>query len=124
MQKKILIVDDEILIAESLKANLEEVIGYTVDTVYSGEAALAQLLQHKYHLVITDMMMGGIDGIELVTKLREQDSTISVIVTSGYAESEQIITDMQINTVEYLAKPYSHEELLLRIENCFVKQEL
>ena len=114
MQKKILVVDDEILILKSLQADLEQA-GYIVGASGNGEEALVKLAQDSYCLVITDLMMEDMDGIELLAKVREQDSDMPVIIITGYTELESAIGALRLGAADYLHKPYNHEELLLRI---------
>lgn len=123
MQKKILLVDDEILILKTLQADLEQ-SGYMVGAVDNGAAALVELTNHTYHLVITDLMMDNIDGIELITRLRKQGTDIPVIIITGHSELKTAIEALRLGAADYLHKPYDHEELLLRIKNCLEKEEL
>ena len=123
MQKKILVVDDEILILESLQADLEQA-GYIVGGSSNGEEALVKLAQDSYNLLITDLMMDNMDGIELIARVRELDSDIPIIIITGYVELESAIAALRLGAEDYLHKPYNHEELLLRIKKCLEKQEL
>ncbi len=123
MPKKILVVDDEILITKTLQADLEDA-GYLVGVADSGEEALFRLSQDRYNLVITDLMMENMGGLELIARLREQDFDIPVIIITGHSELETAIAALRLGAADYLHKPYNPEELLLRIKNCLEKQEL
>lgn len=123
MQKQILIVDDEILILKSLQADLEQE-GYDVAVASNGEEALAQLARKSCDIMITDMMMDGMNGIELIQKIREQKNDIPVIIITAYGELETAIAALRLDAADYLLKPFHTEELLMRIRNCLEKQEL
>lgn len=123
MQKQILIVDDEILIQKSLKADLKEA-GFDVTVAASGEEALIKLDVKACNLIITDLMMEGMSGVELLQKIREQKEDIPVIIITAYGELETAIAALRLGAADYLLKPLHTEELLLRIKNCLEKQEL
>lgn len=123
MEKRILIVDDEILILKSLQADLEE-SGYKIVVASSGEDALAQMARKSCDIVVTDLMMDGMSGIELIQKIREQNSDLPVIIITAYGELTTAIAALRLGAADYLLKPFYTEELLLRIQNCFEKQEL
>jgi len=123
MKSKILIVDDEILIRDSLGADLVHA-GYEVETAESGEEAIQKLNHEEYDLIITDLLMENIGGIELLGKVKEKDFEIPVIIITGHAELETAIEALRLGAADYLLKPYNQEELLLRIRNCLEKREL
>lgn len=123
MGKRILLVDDEILILKSLQADLEQA-GYEIVVAANGEDALAQLAGKACNLVVTDLMMDGMSGVELLEKIREHDSELPVIIITGYGELETAIAALRLGAADYLLKPFHTEELLLRIQNCLEKQEL
>jgi two-component system NtrC family response regulator len=107
----ILIVDDEpnyrIVLSELLRD--EE---YEVFTADSGHAALKIAREADLDLVITDMKMPGMDGIELLSKLKEFNRRLPVILITAYAEVGKAVEAMHLGAFTYLAKPFSNEELL------------
>ncbi len=109
--KSILVVDDEpnylIVLSELLRD--EE---YEVFTADSGITGLKIARETDIDLVITDMKMPGMDGIELLAKLKEYDSHLPVIMITAYAEVEQAVRAMHLGAFTYLAKPFSNEQLL------------
>lgn len=123
MNKKILVVDDELLIRESMCADLAQV-GYQVDGADNGLQALTLLEQANYDLMVTDLMMDQMGGLELLAELRKRNNRIPVIIITGYAELETAIEGMRLGASDYLQKPYNRTELLLRIENSINKAEL
>ena len=122
MKKKILIVDDEAIIRKTLELNLLNE-GYTVDTASSGEEALA-LLDNGYHLIITDLMMEGIDGLEVLRQAKEKDVRTIVFILTGYGELNSAVEALRAGAEDYLLKPYNHDELLMRITRVFEKQDM
>ncbi len=123
MTNKILIVDDEVLIRESLQASLVHA-GHETKTVDNGERALDELDRDDYDLIITDLMMDGIGGIELIEKVREKDPTLPIIIITGYGKLESAVEALRLGAADYLLKPYNVDELTLRINNCLEKREL
>jgi DNA-binding NtrC family response regulator len=123
MKRKILVVDDEILILKSINTELKR-SGYNVDTVENGEDALAMLKKHKYDLLITDLMLEGIGGLELLAETRKKLPTMPVIIITGYGELDSAIEALRLGAADYLLKPCSNEELILRVDNCIEKLEL
>jgi len=113
--ESILIVDDEELIRDSVKDILQS-LGYAVFQASSGPEAIRLLEQKKYkiHLVIIDMSMPRMNGVETIRKIREIDKRIKVLLSSGHPEKEKSIPDdLLINGL--LPKPYRMRELALKI---------
>ena len=102
----ILVVDDEpnyqIVLSELLKDE-----GYEVFTADSAEAALPLLRTTDLDLVLTDMKMPGMDGIEFLKKIKEFDPELPVILITAYAEVERAVEAMHLGAFTYLAKPFS-----------------
>ncbi len=112
---RILVVDDEEDLCEILRFNLETE-GYDVDTASSGEEALGKHIA-EYDLILLDVMMGGISGFEVARRLRQDVTTKSVPVvflTAKGTENDKI-TGFNIGADDYISKPFSIREVLLRI---------
>lgn len=109
----LLIVDDEPLIRETLRLNLEDQ-GYRTDTAASGEQAVA-MLDNGYDLIITDLIMEGLDGLEVLRQARQRRPDQSVFILTGYGELESAINALRLGAQDYLLKPYNHDELVLRV---------
>lgn len=122
MKKKILVVDDEEIIRKTLEINLLDA-GYTVDTASSGEEACAQF-KNRYDLIITDLMMGGISGLDVLRRAKELDGNIIVFILTAYGELETAVEALRAGAEDYLLKPYNPDELLLRISRIFEKQKM
>lgn len=114
---RILLVEDE----EAMRSHLGEILSdeFEVETAADGEQALVAVLRSRPELIITDIVMPLLDGVELVRLLRETPSTsnIPVLLTSGRAPDELRIEGFEVGADSYLAKPYSGRELRARIRN-------
>ncbi|MBV5316714.1 MAG: response regulator [Desulfobulbaceae bacterium] len=113
-QASILIVDDEELIRESLRHDMLD-HGYAADLASSGEEALA-LLEKEYDLIITDLIMEGMSGLEMLRLAKERRPEQAVFILTGYGELESAISALRLGAEDYLLKPYKHEELIFRID--------
>jgi DNA-binding NtrC family response regulator len=112
---KILVVDDEIHVCNSIAKALE-VVDYLVDTVLSGEEALKQQDVNKYDVIITDLMMPGISGMELLKALKEKDPAVRVIMITGYPSTKSTVAAIKSGAVDYLPKPFTPGELRSAVE--------
>jgi DNA-binding response OmpR family regulator len=110
----LLLVEDEPHIAKGLIFNLEAE-GYLVDHVISGEAALKKLAEKGYALMILDLMLPGIDGIEVCRKLRAEGNRIPVLMLTARAADEDRISGLSSGADDYLVKPFNLREFLLRV---------
>jgi DNA-binding NtrC family response regulator len=109
-QKVILIVDDEEALREGLGKVLEDE-GYTIIAAESGERALAILHNQHVDLVLTDIRMPGMSGLDLLKKIREINHRLGVIILTGYGEIESYIEAMNFGAMEYVSKPFKMNEL-------------
>lgn len=106
----ILVVDDEEGLRDALSRLFEDE-GYTVISAESGEQALEMLQQTRVDLILTDMRMPGMSGIELLKEVRETHGNIGVIILTGYGEIESYIEAMNFGAMEYVSKPFRVNEL-------------
>jgi len=107
---KILVVDDEINVCKSIRqAILSE--EYDVDMALSGEDALKQDKEKRYDLVITDLMMPGISGMDLLKSLREDRAGIPVVMVTGYPTIKTAVESVKVGAFDYIAKPFTPSEL-------------
>lgn len=106
----ILIVDDEEGLREGLRMLLEGE-GYTVVSAEAGEEALQILQQSHIDLVVTDMRMPGMNGIELLKNIRQRYGDLGVIILTGYGQIESYIEAMNFGAIEYVSKPFKVDEL-------------
>lgn len=109
-----LVVDDEKPLRDFVRRNLE-VRGYTVQTAANGLEALALFQTHPYDLVIMDVMMPRMDGLETIRRIR-QDSLAPIIVLSALGEEQDKIQALNLGADDYLTKPFGVGELLARVQ--------
>ena len=116
---KILIVDDEPDIAVILKLHLEDA-GYTTAWAGSGEAALQLLRDGEYALILTDIRMSGMSGIEVLKRVRETSLLTSVIMMTAHGSEDLAVECMKSGAVDYFCKPFSLDDMLQRVERALV----
>lgn len=120
---KILIVDDEVKLSYLLKEELEDV-GYKVFVASNGEQGLETFIQENPEIVLSDIRMGEMNGIELLTKIRKVSSDTQVLLMTAYASAKDAVQAMKEGAYDYLIKPFDIDELLLLIEKMLEKQQL
>jgi two-component system alkaline phosphatase synthesis response regulator PhoP len=106
----ILVVDDEGAIRYSISKTLQRV-GYQVHTASSGEEALEMLQRQEYDVVLTDIRMPGLSGVELLARIKEQAPDSVVILLTGYGSMETAIESLRLGAHDYLRKPSSSQEI-------------
>ena len=107
---KILVVEDDSFFRVFFSDLLQEE-GYTVDTAASGKEALRMVKSREYHVVITDLVLPDISGLDVLSRTKEYDPTIDVIVVTGHANMETAIFALKNGARDYLVKPINHDEL-------------
>jgi two-component system response regulator AtoC len=123
MIERILVVDDERAFAKMLRAMLEDE-GYTVETCHDGEAALERLLRESFDLVLSDVRMPKLGGMELLRALQDAGVDTTVIVMSAYGNIDTAIEAMKIGAYDYVAKPFKKDEVILTIRKLEERERL
>lgn len=123
MNERLLIVEDEETLSESLKRVFMRE-GYDVDTVNNAESALKSTEEGSYDLIITDIMLPGIDGIELLRKIKERSPEQIVIVVTAYASVETAVGALRAGAYDYVIKPIIHEEIKRIVRNALKERSL
>jgi len=111
----ILIVEDE----EAIRTGLIDVLlyhGFTAEGVVDGHAGLAKACSGKYDLILLDVMLPGMNGFEICNRIREQDREQPIIMLTARSADEDIIQGLQLGADDYVAKPFSVAQLVLRIQ--------
>jgi len=108
--KRVLVVDDEQNSREGLSKILTKE-GYTVHTAENGKKALIEAENNEFDLIITDLRMPEMDGIEVLEKLRNKNKNIGVVIVTAYGEVNSYLKAMNLGAFEYLNKPIHLEEL-------------
>ena len=120
--KRILIVDDEKSIRESLTGILQDE-GFSPYSVESGEAVLARISDEKPDLILLDIWMPGMDGLEVCKKLR-QKSNIPIIMLTAASDDLDRILGLELGSDDYMGKPFNPRELLARIKALVRRSEV
>jgi len=119
----LLLVDDDPFILDGLGEDLEN-RGYQVTRAASGERAVALLETSDFDLVITDLVMGATDGIQVLKKTKELNSDIKVIILTGYGDMISAIEALRSQADDYMLKPCESEEMMFRVKNCLANLEM
>jgi heterodisulfide reductase subunit A len=107
----ILVVDDEFIVRDSLKEWLEDE-GFQVDTAESGAEALEKIKKEDIHLMLLDIKMPGMDGVEVLKRAGEIDPELPVVMMTAYATVETAVEAMKIGALDYLMKPFDPDSLV------------
>ncbi len=115
--KHILVIDDESDIRELITYNLKKE-GFITDTASDGETALATIRKHSFDLIILDLMLPGIQGIELCKILRNDPKTAKIPIIMLTAKGEEVdrILGLEMGADDYITKPFSPRELIARVK--------
>jgi two-component system response regulator VicR len=114
MAKKILVVDDEKPISDIVKFNLTKE-GYTVVTAFDGEEALSQFKEESPDLVLLDLMLPKIDGLEVARQIRKDNDTPIIMLTAKDSEIDKVL-GLELGADDYVTKPFSNRELVARVK--------
>jgi DNA-binding NtrC family response regulator len=121
--RKVLLVDDEVEFTEALAERMEA-RGLNVDTVDSGEAAVDAVKSSDFNAIILDLAMPGMDGIETLKRLREQNPDLQIIVLTGRATVEKGIEAMKLGAMDFLEKPADIKKIMEKIEQATGKRKI
>jgi len=116
-RKRILVVDDEPLIIKGLKFSLEQ-DGYEIDPAYDGEEAIQKFQNNIYDLLILDVMLPRMSGVEVCQKIREKSSTPIIMLTAKGEDMDKIL-GLEYGADDYMTKPFNILELKARIKAIF-----
>ena len=122
-RKTILLVDDERIIRHSLARDLTKE-NFEVSAASSGEEGIAKIDGGNFDLVITDLLMPGLDGFQVLKAAKRRNILTMVIILTGHADQKASIDALRLDADDFLEKPCDTDDLLFRISNCFTKQRL
>jgi CheY-like chemotaxis protein/glycine cleavage system H lipoate-binding protein len=115
-RKKVLIVDDDLEVCEAMRQSLLSE-GYDIEKAHSGMEALKQCEQKSYDVVIADMVMPGLSGMDLLATLKGINDKIYVILVTGYPTIPTAVQSIKIGAFDYLTKPFTPKELRIAVRN-------
>ncbi len=122
MSKKLLVVDDEEILLKGLKYSLEQ-DGYIIDTAIDGLEAYEKAINNEYDLVVLDLMLPKMDGLEVCRKIREK-SMVPIIILTAKGEDTSKVLGLEYGADDYLTKPFNILELKARIKAIFRRVDL
>lgn len=112
---RLLIVEDDVKIAALIEKGMREA-GFEVDVCHDGNSGLAQGLTGRYDAAVIDIMLPGLDGLQVIEQLREQRVSTPVLILSARQSVDDRIRGLQRGGDDYMVKPFSFNELLARIQ--------
>ncbi len=120
---RVMVVDDEENIREVLSSYLDT-LGYEVVTASDGQDALDKFEEGTFDLIVSDLLMPTIDGLELLKQIREKDRNVIFLMITGYPSIETAVEAIKKGAYDYITKPFHMEDVKLRIERSFEKKNL
>ncbi len=118
----ILVIDDEKVICEACRLVLAEK-GHSVDHCQTGKSGLLAIERGTYDLILLDMKLPDIDGTEILKTVREKALATCVIVMTGYSTMSNALQAMKLGAADYLAKPFTDDELVEAVEKLFAYED-
>jgi heavy metal response regulator len=120
---RILVIEDEKKVANFIKKGLEEE-HYAVDTAYDGEVGLFMAETNEYDLIVLDLMIPKIDGLEVLKRIRSNKINVPVLVLTAKATVEDIVKGLDTGCDDYLTKPFEFVEFLARIRALLRREKI
>lgn len=117
----ILVVDDEAVIREGMRRILEGK-GYRVEASASGRAAIEKIQDHDFDVVITDLKMPGMDGIEVLKTIKILQPDVPVIIITGYSTVDTAVEAMKSGAFDYIAKPFTSELIIDKVQKAIANK--
>ncbi|MDF1593125.1 MAG: sigma-54 dependent transcriptional regulator [Desulfobacterales bacterium] len=124
MKSAILVVDDEIDMLQLLKRSLEPDLNCVADTATSGEMGVRLFSQNSYDMVLADIKMPGMDGLEFLELIKRNTPDLTVVMMTAYGDIETAVDAMKRGAYDFIIKPFDYEALLLRLEKALERSRL
>ena len=124
MEKSILIVDDELDMLQLLKRSLGPDLNCRIDTAHSGKAALQLISQQPYDLVLADIKMPEMDGLELLELIKRDHDDLTVVMMTAFGSVDTAVEAMRQGAYDFISKPFDHETILMRLEKALERSSL
>ncbi len=115
MEKKVLIIEDDKDITDLVEIHLQD-LGYSLDKAYDGESGLSKALSGSYDLVLLDLMLPKLEGLEVCKRIREQDKALPILMLTSRSEEMDKILGLELGADDYIIKPFSIRELIARVK--------
>jgi DNA-binding NtrC family response regulator len=124
MKRHLLVVDDEADMLILLKRSLEPDLDCIVETAATGEIALHRLKQRPFDLVLADIKMPGMNGIELLEQIKRHDPQLTVVMMTAHGDIETAVQAIKKGAYDFITKPFDHDALVLRLEKAIERSNL
>jgi DNA-binding response OmpR family regulator len=111
----VLLVEDEASVAEFIKRGLSAE-GWTVTVAVDGETASDRLVNHSYDIVLLDLILPGIDGLEVANAVRKRGDTVPILILTALSEDDERLSALPTVSADSLRKPFDFDVLLARME--------
>ncbi len=122
-ERKLLVVDDEPIVGQSCKRIFNRA-GYQVEACTDSREGLNRVIeQNNYSLILVDMKMPGMDGLEFITELRKTHPDLPVMIITGYASVPSATAAMRLGASDYLPKPFTPDEIIKAVERIFAEED-
>jgi DNA-binding response OmpR family regulator len=115
MDKRVLIIEDDKDITDLVEIHLGD-LGYSLDKAYDGESGLLKAQTKPYDLVLLDLMLPKLEGLEVCKRIREENKTLPIIMLTSRSEEIDKILGLELGADDYIVKPFSIRELIARIK--------
>ncbi len=120
----ILIVDDDKNIGKMIEATLRKEKKYEILTALNGEACMNMIREETPDLVLLDIQMPGMDGLETLKQIKEEDSRIQVVMMTAHGTIERAVTSMKSGAYDFLTKPFARDRLIVTVDNALMNTSL
>ena len=124
MNKKILIVDDEFDMLQLLKRSLEPDLDCRIETASSGKDALEMISQQAFDLVLADIKMPEMNGLELLERIKQDYPDLTVVMMTAFGGVETAVQAMRNGAYDFVTKPFDHETIIVRLEKALERSRL
>ena len=115
MEKRVLIIEDDRDITDLVEIHLGD-LGYKLDKAYDGQSGLSKVLSGNYDLILLDLMLPKLEGLEVCKLIREKDKAVPIIMLTSRSEEMDKILGLELGADDYIVKPFSIRELIARVK--------
>ncbi len=122
-KKTVLVIDDEPLMREFVRETLERA-GYGVSVAEDGTSGLAEFSKNAYHVVVTDLKMGGMDGMQVLERVKQDSPSTEIVMMTAYGTVETAVAAMKAGAADYIMKPFAPDELELIVDRAIARRRL
>lgn len=117
-RKRVLIIDDENVICKGCKMILSE-MGYVCDHCLSGVDGLKTVMELPYDVLLLDMKLKDMDGMEILEKVKKAKPKLYVVVITGYSTVKNAVKAMKLGANDYISKPFNDDDIIIAVQNAF-----